>query len=428
MTTFRFALLFAAIALFSLPGCLDLEFDAPPETALCDWVATHTIADLKAMHTLGTEQVIEEDMIISGVVVADDESGNFYRNIVIQDETAGIEVRFGLTDLYNDYPLGRRVYVNVTGLTLSDYNGVTQIGEIQEALIGNHMCKGEKNVEVTPTVKKISELTEADISTLITLENVQFAASSAGVSYADAINLETINLTIEECNSEDIIILRSSGYSDFAADITPIESGSITAVYSVFRDDQQLYIRNTSDVNLTEERCGAGIVVESISEDFQTTVFDDIDIDIDGWSNVAVKGSRVWRGNEFSGNLYAQATAFNDTNEEMETWLITPGINLDADKVLSFNSEVGFAVNGHDGLSVWISTDYNGINFGTASWEQLNCTVANSTSQENQWIPSGEVDLSAYSGTAYIGFKYEGSGTNGQTSSYRVDDIVIANK
>ncbi|MCB0642081.1 MAG: choice-of-anchor J domain-containing protein, partial [Phaeodactylibacter sp.] len=381
-----------------------------------------------ALHTFGSEQVIEEEMIISGIVIADDESGNFYRNLVIQDETAGIEVRFGLTDLYNDYPMGRRVFVNCKGLTLSDYNGVTQIGEIQEALINDHICRGEKGQVVTPTIKKISELTVNDISTLVQLEEVQFANSSAGVTYADAINLESLNLNVEECNSEDVILLRTSGYATFAADVTPIESGTLTAVYSVYRDDQQLYIRSTADVDFTQERCGAGMVTDGISEDFQSTVQDNIDVDIDGWTNVAAKGSRLWRGDEFGGNLSVQATAYNDTNAEMETWLITPGIDLSTAKVLSFSSQVGFPISGHDGLSVWISTDYNGINFGTATWQALSGDVVNSSSPENTWIPSGVIDLSAYSGTAYIGFKYEGSGPNGQTSSYRVDDVVIEEK
>lgn len=431
MNTLRFALLLGLLSTLIWQSCVDLEFDAPPETALCDWQANTTIQELKAMHTFGSEQTIEEPIIISGIVVADDQSGNFYRNLVIQDETAGIEVRFGLTDLYNQFPQGRRVYVNCQGLVLSDYNGVTQIGEIQDAVLNDYICRGEKNVTVEPKQMTIAELSQEDISTLVTLTDIQFDNSSAGTTYADAVNLSSLNLILQECNTENTIILRSSGYADFAADLTPTTSGSITAIYSVFRDDQQLFIRTTADVDMTQERCGGGnggnggVVVETLMEDFETNAQDNLDIDIEGWSNLALKGTRVWRGKEFSGNLYAQATAFQDTNSEMDAWLITPGIKLDSPKTLRFKSQIGFAVNGHNGLSVWISTDYNGTNYASATWTQLNATVATSSSSENVWIDSGDIDLSGYSGVGYIGFKCVGSGPNGQTSSYRVDDIEV---
>ena len=45
------------------------------------------------------------------------------------------------------------------------------------------------------------------------------------------------------------------------------------------------------------------------------------------------------------------------------------------------------------------------------------------------WIPSGNIDLSAYTGqTAYIGFKYVGSDSGGQTSRYRVDNVRVFNQ
>ena len=78
-----------------------------------------TIAELLARHTPGEDPVlIEDDVIIGGIVVADDFSGNFFKRIIIQDETGGIEVRLNLVGLSDIYPEGMEVFVKCQGLYL----------------------------------------------------------------------------------------------------------------------------------------------------------------------------------------------------------------------------------------------------------------------------------------------------------------------
>ena len=104
----RFSL-FALLISLTTWGCIDREFDEPPVGELPDLEANATIAQLKALHTLGgASNLVTEDWIVDGVVVADDESGNFFKNIVIQDETGGIAIRLNSTGLYNDFPVGRK--------------------------------------------------------------------------------------------------------------------------------------------------------------------------------------------------------------------------------------------------------------------------------------------------------------------------------
>ena len=413
---------FAVLVLASLwTSCEDPQPVLPPA---CGFVENTTIAELRALHTLGTSQVIEEEIIIKGTVVADDKEGNFFRTIVIQDETAGISLLFGATDLYNDYPIGMEVWVRATGLTLSDFSGIIQLGEIPEALLRDFLCKGERDQFRAPTVKRIDELTADDVSTLIKIENVQFAGGSAGVMYADPVNLESINLNIESCENDNTIILRTSGFSDFAGELTPTGSGSITAIFSVFGDTEQLLIRDPSDVAFDEARCEEAAVT-GININFDDQFNDDDDIFLDGWTNVALQGTRLWRAQEFSDNLYGQGTAFGDNdNPVMETWLVTPRIDLSEASTLRFESQVGFAVSGHDGLKVYASTDFVG-DVTSATWTEINGNIANSNSADNTWIDSGDIDLSSYGESVYIGFQYLGSGPNGETSSYRIDNIIV---
>ena len=175
---------------------------------------------------------------------------------------------------------------------------------------------------------------------------------------------------------------------------------------------------------MPEERCDPSLV-GSIDEDFQS--FEDFDdITLEGWTNAPVQGSRLWKADEFSGNVSAKATAFNDTSQDMESWLITTGINMaDGATTLSFRSQVGFPVAGHNGLEVYISEDYNGFDVQGATWNAVNCNLADGNTTQFEWIESGDVDLSGYSGKIHIAFVYKGSGPDGQTASYYLDDIVV---
>jgi len=163
--------------------------------------------------------------------------------------------------------------------------------------------------------------------------------------------------------------------------------------------------------------------VTSINEDFEGQT-DYEDINILGWDNEALVGSRAWQGKEFDANLYAQATSYN-SGEENVCWLITVKIDLDAMSSPKLVFETAQAYWAHDGLTVYISTDYNGSNIESATWEVLDCNLAGQSDPDHEWVSSGIVDLSSYSGSGYIGYKYEGNGNGASTTSYRIDNIVL---
>ena len=262
---------------WTIQGCVKTEFDAPPTGGTpVNITANKTIAQIKSLYQ-GQRVLIGDSSIITGQVIMDDKSGNFYKTIVIQDATAGIEVKFNDGYLYNKYPIGRTVYIDCKGLLLSDYNGVLSLngGTITEngvvSTIGLSAAQAETQVFkgtfdglIAPKVKKINELLSTDISTLVTLENVEFVSADANKPYADAITQTTVNRTIEDCNAATVL-LRSSGFSNFASAYTPSGKGSITGVYSVYRTDQQFYIRDTNDVEMKDARCGVNVNLTGMS-------------------------------------------------------------------------------------------------------------------------------------------------------------------
>ncbi len=425
------------VLFISLNSCVEENFDQPPTDGSDPGLTvTTTIAELKAMHTMGSFETIGENLVIKGVVVADDASGNWYRSFVLQDETAGITILIDITESYFLYPAGREVYVKLKNLVIGDYNNLIQLGgyvasdgslgEIVE--VTDHLIKSVKRGVPAPKVMTINQLSINDVSTLIQLDDVMFLDTFS--TYADAINQNASNASLSDC-SNNTVLVRTSGFADFAGTKVASGGGTFVGVLSIFRDDFQFMIRDLDDLQMDGPRCGNGgngggpctpLLLSGVEEDFENGSNND-QVDISGWHNLATKGSRTWQFKEFDGNVYCQGTAFGDTSPEMETWLITPFIKMDEPKTLTFESAKAFWT--HDGLSVWVSTNFE-CDPLEAVWQPINATLADENDDDHAWIPSGDIDLSGLVGNEIvIGFKYVGNANSGLTGSFRIDNLKL---
>ena len=234
------------------------EYDAPPVHEYPALEANATIQSIIARHTLGQAATkIEDNVILEGIVVGDDKSGNIYKNIFIQDETAGIQVRVDANSTYTNYPVGRKVWIKAQNLYIGDYNGTPQLSvetgaAIPAPMIANYLIGGERGLTVEPAIKTIASLTNADVNTLIKLENIEFSNASVGQTYANP--GQSVSHNLKDCNGATIV-LRSSGYADFAPERTPGGNGDIVALYTLFGTTPQLTIRDLSDINMNGTRC-----------------------------------------------------------------------------------------------------------------------------------------------------------------------------
>src|SRR5690348_6294241 len=91
------------------------KFTDPPIIGDPVIVANISIKDVKARYTSGAPVAITDDVVIEGIVSCDDKSGNYYQQIAIQDATGGVLLRLAGNNLYNNYPVGRKVYVKLKG-------------------------------------------------------------------------------------------------------------------------------------------------------------------------------------------------------------------------------------------------------------------------------------------------------------------------
>jgi hypothetical protein len=152
-----------------------------------------------------------------------------------------------------------------------------------------------------------------------------------------------------------------------------------------------------------------------------------------GWTNANVEtgGTAVWLAKEYAANKYGQVTSFGATSTGADQiWLITPGIlmpeNIIAD--LTFDVNVGYWT--HEGLSVMISTDFDQTVGGitTATWTDVTrefIIPSAPASGYGTFTNAGILDVSAYTGTMYVAFVYNGNKSASQTTTYQVDNVAI---
>lgn len=99
------------------------DYDAPPlnEPKYDGPAANTTIEELRAMGaTVGEDApyTIGEEKVMKAVITANDESGNIFKKIYLQDETGAIEMEVDQNSVYNYYPVGQTVYIDLKGLSL----------------------------------------------------------------------------------------------------------------------------------------------------------------------------------------------------------------------------------------------------------------------------------------------------------------------
>lgn len=393
--------------------------------------------------------------VIEGYVVSSDAAGNFYKKIVVQDAaenpTAGFELLLDNTSLSQSYEPGRKVYIVLDGLTVtyddgertSDIdpeNGVPgkytlgqlvgdRVDEVVSPRVSRHVFASSTKMELVPTVIKIEDFTGANVNTYVKIEGAQFDTSELPNTFSGEPDDSFDGLrTFRECASGSGIDLQTSTFASFKTNQVPQGRGDITFVLTKdFRAENFVAIVNTpAAISFNDQRCDP--VYE---EDFQSAT-DNTDLDITGWVNFAEEGGELWTEQEFRGNGYAEFSGFRTGDASNIGWLISPGIDMDAqtDEFLTFKAaQHHVSDSDNNTLEVLVSTDFDGTNVAAATWTKVNANLPTKDSRWYAFEDSGEIDLSSYTGTLYIAFKSVASGTNtALDGSYMIDDVKVSVK
>lgn len=417
--------LFSLLALvLTFSACVKGDFDEPPiNIPTVDFASNTTIAALKTQYSGGLDS-ISSDIIIKGKVVANDESGNLYKKLVIQDETAGIEILLNKTSLYNEYKLGQRIYVKCKGMYLGNYGGLIQlgytyqgkIGQLPEIFIPQHLFRDSLPGSVPEAVKlNLAGNNTQYLDMLVYIENATFVdGGKATWATADATTNRTLN------SGGKSIVVRTSNYANFALETIPTGTGTVYGILSAYNGTLQLTIRDTSDVRgFTSGGGGGGTSSVLLEEAF--------DAQPSSWVTYSVASTQNW--NYDATYKYMWANGYGG-DAGADDWLITPAINFagTTNDSISFRAWTKYTDTGlTDPLTVLISTNYSGTGDPTgATWTPLSITLPAANSAA--WTDCKGA-ITGITSTARIAFRYKSSGTGSNTSSkWEIDSVKVTGK
>ena len=444
-TFYTFLFLILMTLLFN--NCVKEDFAVPKLTCTqADLAVNRTVAEVHSNAGAIVTQYTFGD-IIEAYVVSSDESGNFFKTISFQTlatattPATGFSVPLDLNNAYIEYRVGNKVYLKLKNQYTDISYGGLRIGSIyvnayNEGSVGRLSQNDYKNVLqascttvaedllVKPTT--IAEaLNDANLNTLIELSDVQFTETALGRHYYEESNdvggATNWNLQDKLGNQ---LIFRTSSFADFASSLVPGGSGKVRGVLTKFGADYQLVARSEKDVAMTGTRAKP-----FFSEDFQTAL-NNANLSLPGWTNMVQKGTLLWKGIVYSGNAYAEFNISGTKVVSNIAWLISPKIDMDShtNEVLTFRAaqhhlNVDSALNS---LEVYVSTDFDGLNFAKATWIPLKVKLPTQATPWHEFVGSGAVDLSSYKGKINLAFKYTGSGKNlALDGAFQVDDVQV---
>ena len=241
----------AIISFIILSACQDSapSYDERPHGII-------SIAHLKATAT--TEiYTITDDIAIEGYVVANDLFGEFYKSIVICDDSGGIEIAVDTRNTAVQFPISARVVVYCSGLTIGEYGGELTLGAIpagsytvdriaEKDFLRYFLIDKESPKAIKPTVTAISEITPAHIGNYIRLNNVTFA-EQAGNTWCD-IDSTTGEYTTTERSVYDQtgreFTVRTIAECSYRNEKIPAGYGDLCGVVTYFNGNYSLRIVN----------------------------------------------------------------------------------------------------------------------------------------------------------------------------------------
>ena len=182
------------ILLIFLPlvsGCYDNHSESSSEDIATN--ANCTMEQLRQLCPNGCYTIIT-DVICAGRVVSSDCEGNFYRSVVLDDGTGGVEVKVGIYNVESQYPLGLLVELRLKGTAAMIEDGVVKVGlpprsyesvprefEAQE-VIDCHVIRTNSIEIVEPIVCDISALTTSLCGRFISVKNISKDNNELGLS------------------------------------------------------------------------------------------------------------------------------------------------------------------------------------------------------------------------------------------------------
>ena len=214
---------------------------------------------------------ITENIKIKGRVTGNDLGGNIYKQFFLQDDTRAICIAVNQNGLNGFLAEGQEVLVDLRGLYIGGYRQMPEIGQPYNGNSIGRMSKdiwakhfklvGDVNPEAIQPVDFATVMNDknANCGKLVVLNNVTFASANGTTCFAGK-NAPTSGGNYVNQNATyqgKSIIIRTSTYADFAAQILPYDTEAkkalpcnIVGIASRFGSDWQIMIRKPADIQV----------------------------------------------------------------------------------------------------------------------------------------------------------------------------------
>lgn len=371
-----------------LAGC-DLKQDVAPMPTFVGEANT-TIAELLAMHPIGSEDSydsipIGSNIIICGYVTTSDEWGNNYKYINIEDETGAIQIKINHTALYKKYKIGQRIYVKCDGLVLGDYRKLPQLGLWANGAM-QPIPSFKTYLYLFPDGAPTGGFNPIDMTTVPAANDIPSTMYNRKVRLLGATFVEGGMATFSDpgaATSHDIkmsdgstITLRTSNYATFVGQTLPVGTGEITGILTRYNNYVQLVINSPDDL------VGFTVPVE------RQTIFS-VDYNNafnDGWFQTGTGNDwQTMVNNNFSGFVVNPAS-------DQDKYLISPAVDLSdvSNPELSFTHRApqGFSPNT---MMCFYTPNYTG-DVSTSLWIPFDLSAASGQTTSNNFsieLPEG---------------------------------------
>lgn len=401
----------------------------------------------------------EQPSYTEGFVISNDESGNFFEEIIIQDTSAnptnGVRLLMDVSPLFTYAEFGRKVFIRLDGLTIAYSNGVLTLGvrdgnnleKVPESQLTDFLIRDVEVAVIEPKQLSFDAFNDDNVNLYIQLTQTQFSFNDAVGDNRKTFASEPEDefdgeRTLENCETGQTVIFSTSTFADFKSVLLPQGRGSLDGILTknFFGDAFNVVVNDPTAINFNEEeRCDAprfdcGIANATgpnvLFSDFFETQQTNTPISGNGWTNFVEAGTETWEAYSDNNSLgiSARMGSFNSGDASSIGWLVTPAINFDAQEGETLNFRTSNSFSDGSEMEVLLSTDWDGVaeNIPNATWNLLPAAfIVEDGDPFASFFPSGNVSLDCVTGTGYIAFKYTGSGNPDFDGTYELDEVEI---
>lgn len=271
----RYMFLAIAITSMGLTACMDKDWEAPQfdeplygnnSIMKEEGDKVITIGELKEKYSSlinassdGVKE-ITDDWQLQVVVNGNDEGGNLYKQISVQDPTGAIIVGINGSNLYPYMPVGQQLLINLKGLHIGGYRKQAQIGALYKGSIGRmdtdvweQHVRLLKKGEIEAKVDTVDFDENADkyilSGRIVKLSGVTISGEGTQVLAPEdgSVTLSS-NCANRLINGKSSLVLRTSSYSKFANRAIPKGKADVYGVCTRYNNTWQILMRTESDL------------------------------------------------------------------------------------------------------------------------------------------------------------------------------------